>query len=621
VPFAASDPVSRAPGETELLYCIDEETPRGWVGHQKSGDFLCELLHPNWVAKWDRPLPTCDPRPCPNPPDFPANSHHEHLDCENETKIALDPDILCGLHGDVISLECDRGYKKTRDFVCETGVFNLHEPALCIPKVCHVTEPLPNSEPEPVGIPGWGVCVDLPHLETCEFQCKPYHTKIGALTCNKGDLPTSICTTASRKIPSLSPFGDPLPFSTWPYDCEVGCAPNPCRTIVMEPGIRKRYNDVLFDTCVDKYPGDECAVLCAPGFRPEGVIVCRDEQFDLTNASCEPKKCKVAPPAVVNSDRGRFRPEQCVNFDSGRICVLYCKPGFNPTSHYVCTRGTFTGTTGSEPLCLDENQRLFLRKEGFIRSAFTLLSAALEANMDTPEVRVAMKYVVQVLTGVENDLIDITRIYSLSGDADARMLADVRLPGGEIVQVNWSYEPISRGAEFSEDEPESKRPEAAELKDPDAEERSLQEDGQFGWRIVFEVTVLDEEMKYSVMNSLTDVDPDLLVTTMVDALVTFAGYNRTALADLTVDVDAPQAFVREVASAGDKEPDVDMWGDVIVIAAVNAGLISLMLGYCYYYRRRKYKRLVENAEGGSEHGTENGNGYNGSEKLELVNKV
>ena len=35
----------------------------------------------------------------------------------------------------------------------------------------------------------------------------------------------------------------------------------------------------------------------------------------------------------------------------------------------------------------------------------------------------------------------------------------------------------------------------------------------------------------------------------------------------------------------------------------------------------RYKRLVENAEGGSEHGTENGNGYNGSEKLELVNKV
>jgi hypothetical protein len=381
----------------------------------------------------------------------------------------------------------------------------------------------------------------------------------------------------------------------------------------MEPGIRKRYNDVLFDTCVDKYPGDECTVLCAPGFRPVGVIVCRDEQFDMRNASCEPKVCKEAPPDVADSNRGKFNPAACKNFESGRICVLHCRTGFEPTAHYVCTRGNFIGTTGSDPMCLNMNQRLFIKKVGYIRSAFTLLSAALEDDMDTPEVRAAMKYVVAAITQVPNDLITITRIYSLSGDSDARLLADAQLPGGEIVRLNLSFEP-ARGEELAGEEAAEE-----ELLEEDLEEaRVLQDDGQYGWRIVFEVTVLDEEMKYSVMNSLTDVDDDWLVATMVDALVTFAGYNRTALADLTVDVDEPQAFVREVTEAGDKEQLGSMFSDVAIIAAVNVGLILVMLGYCYYYRRRKYRRLIESIEGNSEHGTENGNGYNGSEKLELV---
>merc|ERR1719271_325503 len=91
------------------------------------------------------------------------------------------------------------------------------------------------------------------------------------------------------------------------------------------------------EACNQKAEGEECALICLPGYVAQGKQICRAGAWD-GGGKCVPQQCE-APvvPHCVNC-------QNCGGTPDGAGCPYRCELGFEPvqkTGRMTCAKGNF----------------------------------------------------------------------------------------------------------------------------------------------------------------------------------------------------------------------------------------------------------------------------------------
>jgi len=197
------------------------------------------------------------------------------------------------------------------------------------------------AKPDATGRP----CPVLYQRAFCEVQKCARECRLSAwsswsrcsMTCGVGHMKrtrSSLLTVSNGICPHLQ--------ETAP--CEVAPCPTHC-TFALAPSIPNSKKETV-QVCNGTKALHSCSFECEEGFEPDGPLICNQGIF-IPNW-CFPRICREVP-KIEHAVRLRG----CRDYPSGSSCRLMCRPGYRKTGDLLCDHGKFSNSTCLEATCTE----------------------------------------------------------------------------------------------------------------------------------------------------------------------------------------------------------------------------------------------------------------------------